>query len=481
MTTKSDHVGASPDENWRASAHLVGWTLRRHIIPFTIAAALAALIWMAPQDLEAEGRIVLIVLSSAIIGWTMTEIGDTSVAVAAAVAMVLLGAIKSNDVYKSLGHELIWLLIAAFVLAAVIRSAGLIDPLLKIASGRTVSVSRLFYGLTAVIAATSLFIPSTSARAALFLPVFISLADEIRSPPIIRALALLFPTVILLSASGSLIGAGAHIIASEVIDQKADRSISYLEWMALMMPIALLSSFAATTIVLLSFLPRKLRAHRIQLARRADMQRDNRKTAMLVTLAMTMTLWVTQPLHGLGMGITGLAGACVMLQLAKPILKAKDAFKSVEIELVVFVALAFVMADAMIETDVDEWLADIFKNFVPGLGRIHTGFVVAVVILVALVSHLLITSRTARAAVLIPSLVIPLGELGADITILVLATIVGTGLCQTMSVSSKPVAIFANASIETYSSTDLLKLSAMLFPVMFALILFFALFVWPWQ
>ncbi|MDX2307121.1 MAG: anion permease [Hyphomicrobium sp.] len=449
------------------------------VVPLTLALSLSILIWALPQELSVEGRKVLIVLALAIIGWTMTSLGDSTVAIAAVIALAVSGTIESDDLYQSLGHELIWLLIAAFLIAAVLRSGGLIEPLVLAMTGSFVSVPRLFYGLTASISATALVIPSTSARAALLLPVFLVLAHQIRSRPIVRALALLFPTVILLSASGSLIGAGAHVLAAEVMANDGGRTVGYLGWMMLAMPIALLSSFAATSIILNGFLSPALRTRQLRLARPPSIPKSWQHRAILVVLLSTICLWILQPWHGLGLGVVALASAFVLLKLSQTFLKPKDAFKAVEIELILFLAATFTLADAMTDADVDEWLAASFKSVVPGLANWHEGLVIAAMAIIALLAHLVITSRTARAAVLIPSCVLPLVELGGDITTLVMVTMVGTGLCQTMSASAKPVAIFSNAPIPTYTSGDLMRLSAGLMPMMFVLIMVFALFVWP--
>lgn len=453
--------------------------LLKSVLPAMIALFLIALVWTVPQDLSDKGRIVVSVLILAIAGWTMTKIGDTIIAVAAVVTLIAADVIDSDVLYTSLGHELIWLLLAAFVIAAVFRASGLVEPLLLSGLGTSISVTRLFYSLTAAIAATALFIPSTSARAALLLPVFLELASRVRSRPIIRALALLFPTIILLSASGSLIGAGAHILAADVLAEKADRSVDYVGWLGLAMPMALLSSFVAATIILHAFLSPPLRRRRLSMTSPSRLPRDGRSYAIIATLVVTVLLWMTEPWHGVGMGVVALAGACVMLKVAGPLLRVKDAFKTVEVELIVFLAVTFTFAEAITKADVDDWLAHYFKSAVPGLFSAGEGWLMAAVALIALLSHLIITSRTARAAVLIPAIVLPLGELGADMTTLVMVTIVGTGLCQTMSASAKPVAIFSNAPIATYNSGNLLGLSMLLLPMMFALIMAFALFVWP--
>ena len=120
--------------------------------------------------------------------------------------------------------------------------------------------------MTGVIAATAFVIPSTSGRAALMLPVFLALAQRIDSQRIVRALALLFPTVILLSAAGSLTGAGAHIVAVDFMARAANERIDYLGWMAMGLPFALLSSAFAAAAILRLFLTQEEASRRLDLA-----------------------------------------------------------------------------------------------------------------------------------------------------------------------------------------------------------------------
>ena len=107
--------------------------------------------------------------------------------------------------------------------------------------------------------------------------------------------------------------------------------------------------------------------------------------------------------------------------------------------------------------------------------------IVVFLTLVAVLSHLVINSRSARAAVLLPALTLPLAGFGHDIVSLALVTVLGTGFCQTMMASAKPVALFGNAERETFTQADLLCLAIPLLPVKAAIIIVFALLVWPYQ
>ena len=59
----------------------------------------------------------------------------------------------------------------------------------------------------------------------------------------------------------------------------------------------------------------------------------------------------------------------------------------------------------------------------------------------ATLSHLIITSRTARATVLIPALALPLAALGADPVALVMVVTLASGFCQTLMVSAKRIMV----------------------------------------
>jgi di/tricarboxylate transporter len=101
------------------------------------------------------------------------------------------------------------------------------------------------------------------------------------------------------------------------------------------------------------------------------------------------------------------------------------------------------------------------------------------VALASLLAHLVIASRTARVTVLVPALALPLAGLGHDPKLLILVTVMGTGFCQTLAASAKPVALFAMTERPTFTSADLARLSAALLPALFALLMLFALAVWP--
>jgi di/tricarboxylate transporter len=450
----------------------------RMVFGWASAIVLPATIWYLPQDLSRDGRIALMVLVLAVIGWSATRIADTLIGLAAALALAATGVVSTDKLFSVLGHELIWLLVAAFIISAVLRASGLLEFLVFAVLHGLGTVKHLFLGLTGVIAATAFVIPSTSGRAALMLPAFLALAERIDSERIVRAIALLFPTIILLSAGGSLVGAGAHIVAADFIERTTSERIDYLGWMAMALPFALLSSMLAALTILRLFLTSEEGSRRLHIAptRRARLTRQQLAIAAIVLV--TVGFWMTVPVHGLSIALVALIGALALLLPGLGPLTAGKAFKAVNVELIVFLAATFAIAEALSQSGADKWLAQGVLDTLPVSVSRSTPVIVAVVAVVSLLAHLVITSRTARATVLIPALALPLAELGHDPKQFILVTVMGTGFCQTLAASAKPVALFAHAERPTYTSSDMLRLSAALLPVLFALLMLFALTVW---
>lgn len=446
-----------------------------------LSTGLAALIWFVPTALTANARLALIVTALCVTAWALTRWTDSLVAMTGAIAMVAFGVLPADKLYGALGDEMIWLLIGAFIIAAVLKSSGLVERVTSSALRPFRSVAALFWALTLVISATAFLVPSTSARAALLLPVFLSIADRLPDRRLMRPLALLFPSVILLSAGGSLIGAGAHLIAVDAIAAKTAIKIGFLQWLALALPVALLSSLAACGLILRLFVPAELRRTGIEPATGRHGPLDGRQKAVILVVSAIVLAWTTTSIHGLDIALVTIAGATVLMSKRFTDLKPKELFRAVEMELVLFLVATAVITDGMTATGADRWIA---QGLMSNLPQAMSGFfplVVAVAAAVAVMAHVVINSRSARAAVLIPVLALPLAGMGHDTMTLVMVTVLGTGFCQTLMASAKPVAIFGGLDKPTFDQADLFRLALPLLPVQFGLLVVVALFVWPLQ
>ncbi len=452
-----------------------------------LAAALAVLTLMlltselTPWPVTA--RIAVGVFAFAVIAWTVLRLADTPVALAACIALIAMGGATPQAFYASLGDSLIWLLIGAFIIAAVLQHSGLAERWALQAVAGAHTAPRLLMRLTWVIVATAFIVPSTSGRAALLLPVFLVLARAVGDVRIVRAMALLFPSVILLSACASLLGAGAHLVAVDFMRRLGHDAPSFALWAWWAAPFAIVSSFAATAVINALFLDREARAKPLRLPSIERKPLTRQQRGVVAVTLLTVAAWAGGALHGVDATLVALLGALAIT--CKPLtgVDMKTALKKVEWNLVLFLAATLVLGEALLHSDAARALADALLNAAP-LAQWGASTVLLLAVTIALLSHLLITSRTARAMVLLPTVALPLAATGLNPALLIFVCVIGSGFCQTLAVSAKPVALFAHSErVDSSASIDsaLLRLSLALLPLMALLLWGFALVVWPVQ
>lgn len=455
----------------------------RQAMVAVVALAITAAGLGLPQGLSGDGQIALTVSGLAILGWVGTRLPESLVALVAVMALVLSGVLTEEQLFAALGAELIWLLLAAFVIAAVAKQAGLIQRMVAPLLRRGLRFGHFALALTLAIVATAFVLPSTSGRAALLLPVFAAVATALPDPRLVRPLALLFPTVILLSAGASLIGAGAHLLAAQAIRNATGLHLGYLDWAMLGLPFSLLASLIGTGLIVLIFVPRELRMARLpQIPTPPATPQDlSRQRRIGMVLAGVIALWLTADWHGIGMALSAMLGALVLLTRPFTTQKPKEVFRAVDVELLLYMSATVLIAQAMTATGTDRWLADHALRALPAQLSGSLPAVAVLLSVVAVLAHVAITSRSARAAVLIPAVALPVAGLGHDPALMILIAVIGTGFCQSMMASAKPVAMFGNAEGAGFTQADLMRLSLPLAPAVTALLVGFALLIWPAQ
>jgi solute carrier family 13 (sodium-dependent dicarboxylate transporter), member 2/3/5 len=470
------HVSATP-KNPNVPA------LRSFIAPIA-AMTLIGFVWFG-TDLSGDARVALVTFGLAVIGWVFTKINDTYIALGAALTLTLTGVQDSDAVFASLGDSMIWLLIAAFIVAAAVKASGLANRLAAIVASRTRHVTGLFYTLTGAIILTAFFIPSTSGRAALLVPVFVALAGAIPNPRVVKALAILFPTIILLSAVASLIGAGAHLVTADMVAHTGGERLDFLRWMLLGTPLALVSSYASTWVILHVFLTSSERRELLEFSSSAspDLQLPGRLGAVerftLLSVLALVGLWATESLHGIDNTVVALVGALVVTWPKRGAISFKDGLKSVEWNTLLFMAATLELGEALVASGSAKALVE---GLFAGLGNTATSspvVIVAVIVTLSLVAHLVVVSRTARSSVLVPLVIALALGLGYSSTALAFASTAAAGYCLTLIVSAKPLTIFSGLAFPTFEARDLLKLSSLLMPLHAVIFAVFTLLIWP--
>ncbi|MGC0377786.1 SLC13 family permease [Streptomyces sp. SAI-229] len=434
--------------------------------------------------LGGDARLTLAVFALATCAWVGTPIDDTYIALGAGLALTVTGVISSDTLFGTLGDSTVWLLICAFVLAAAVARTGLAGRAAAFLVGGARTVRQLTHLTTAALVVTAFAVPATSGRAALALPVFLALAKALADRKrLVVMLALLFPTVILLSAVATLIGAGAHLITVSVLWEAAGERVGFTEWLLLGLPLAVASSHLAAEAVLLTTTRRADREGGVHITAEEIQRHSDRPVTgpwtqaekrCALLLATVVALWCSEPLHRVSPAVVALIGAVVAASPALGTVRLKDALRTVPWPLLLFMAATMAMGVALTESGAAKWL-------VGGLpAGITPVMFLAVVIAVSTAAHLVLQSRSARSSVLVPLVVAAAVGAGVNPVAAALASTAAAGFCHTLPASAKPVTLFADIpGTPTYTPRDLLRLSAVLAPLTAALVLLFAALVWP--
>lgn len=440
--------------------------------------------------LGSEAALTLCIFIAAVWLWVFSTVEDTYVALGTAVALVVTGTLPTESLFAALGEDTIWLLMAAFVIASAVASTGLAARGAAFVVSGARSARQLAHLSCLGLVVTAFAIPATSGRAALVLPIFLSLRNALKDrPAVVRMLAILFPTVILLSAVSSFLGAGAHLITSQVLESAGFAGFDFASWLLLGLPLALVASFLATELVVRLFTSGEDRARPLKVDL-ATLQQSSRtpitgpldldEQRSLLLLGAVVTLWCTEPIHGLDPAVVALIGALVVSSPAYGSVKLGAALKKVPWSMLLFMAATLALGSSLVTSGAAAWLASSLLGPVGFLGAAKPYVFVVVVVLVSTAAHLVIQSRSARSAVLIPIVVASAAPMGVDPMAAAFASTAAAGFCHTLTSSAKPVAIFAETDgTANYDPADLLRLSAWLAPLSAAVVLLFSFLVWP--
>ncbi|MEM8673112.1 MAG: SLC13 family permease [Cyanobacteria bacterium P01_G01_bin.67] len=446
-------------------------------LALTLTAGIGVLM---PTSLPTEGRWALFAFVLAAILWSTTSINAAYVALGTVMLLIITGGASQEQLFTALSSDVIWLMIGAFILGGAVQKTGLAARLTQLVVAQANTVRSLFWLLTSVLIPLSFIIPSTSGRAAVTIPIFQSITDTTNDQRITRAIALLMPTVILVSTIGAIVGAGSHLIANDLLYQITQQRISFTQWAIYGLPFAIVASYASCWVIMRLFLTksrldRPLVSHKLS---SKPLSRGEFKTLMIVVVMMM--LWFTESWHSYEIATVSIAGALILTLPNFGVLSWQEGLRAVSWNLIIFVGAALVLGRSLIDSDAARWIiGQIFA--LSGISQTNSHlFILLLLALISLTSHLYMTSHTARAAALVPPMLYLANSLQLNpVAVLFLSTL-GMDYCLTFPVSSKALLIFSELDGHTYQPANLLRLSSVLLLVHLGLIVIFYFGYWRW-
>ena len=435
------------------------------------------------KNLNYDAKISLFAFLSAMTLWVFTKIPAGFVAISLLVFIVLMKAGSQELLYHSLAEEVVWLMVGSFIIGEAVKQSGLADRLTQSILRKSNNKNSVLFGVTSVLFASAFFIPSTSGRAALSMPIIKQLGRKFSSKEQ-SMLAVLAPVVILMSTSATLIGAGSHLIGIGLLESTSGQTISYIQWFIWGVPFAVVATIFTAVIIKWLMWPENVPKHmegalpEETVVAQKPMNAKEKKTVILITLLIIG--WMTESIHGYDIAFVTMIGAVLVMLPTFGVINWKNGMKSVSWNLVIFVAAATALGKVLVDTGAVGWIE---KELLSVLGLVENAnewMIVLIIAIVTTTSHLYITSHTTRAVVFIPGLLLFSETIGVNPATVVFLSLIGMNYCVTFPVSSKALLLFFEEGEVSFDAKHLIKISAVLMPLYIVTIVVFYFTFWKW-
>lgn len=410
-----------------------------------------------PEGMSEVGQKSLAVFAAALILWVTKPIPIYQTSIIAILVLPLIGAVKNQKVaFGTLGFDIIWLMVAAFVLTSAISETNLGKRLaLTLITKFGKTKKRTLAVLVVVNFVLAFFVPSTTARASLIMPIAMVLLEVYKAVPGESKFGKLmmlqgvqnnaYATSMVVTATS------AQVIAMGFINQQAGGNIGYTQWLLGSIPQAVLTAgilfvvgyklFSiqqeATTNGLdaMETVQQKLKGQLAELGKMSDKE----KRAGMIFL-ITLLLWATGDYQEALLGFeisteqTAVLGMLLCLLPGIGVLTWKQA--KIKWDLMIFSAGAYAVGNAFNDSEGASWMIQRLVDAI-GLDQLPHPVIAVLLIFITVFSHLIFTSKTVRTTILIPAVISIATTVGMDPVSLALACSFGIATTITLPPHSK--------------------------------------------
>jgi len=318
------------------------------------------------------------------------------------VAMLLLGfgtdfIIEESfpvDTYISTWtSNVIWLLLGGFFLAKGMSVVGLDQSLFRYTIKRFgEEPQNLLLGLMYTTAFGSMVMSNTATTAMMIssvLPLIIMIGKDAAFS---RALLIGIPAAASVGGIGTIIGSTPNAIAVGAL-QEAGIHITFAAWMAFGFPMAILMVWLFWLFLIRRFALKGIQLDLSSIKENIFKANPTHRIAVIITLIITIGLWLTEPLHGIPVSGTS-AVPIVLLTLTKVV--TAEHVRSLPWDTLMLVAGGLALGIALVQVG----LAEIIMKEIKSLDMPIVMIAVLFAYIGVLISNVM--SNTAAASILIP-------------------------------------------------------------------------------
>lgn len=427
---------------------------RKTLIGTSLAALWAVIPLVFPiGDLSLEGRRMLAIFGAAVVLWVTEAIPLYATAVIIIFAEIVLISDEAvvrvsegfeapaySSFYAALAHPVLMLFLGGFFLADAAAKyrldRNLAGVLLKPFGS---SPARLLGGLMAITALLSMFMSNTATTAAMMAVILPVTASLPAGDPFRTGLALSIPIAANIGGLGTPVGTPPNAIALGRLADEGIR-IDFLTWMALAVPIVVVILLVAW-LLLVRWYPARVDQVDVRIGGLFDRSRPAK--VLYVTFAVTVLLWMTEPVHGVPSTVVGFLPVVALLALG--VMDADD-MRNINWHVLWLVGGGIALGTGVSAGGLDVWLVGLVDwSSLPRLVLVF-GLVLFAISLSTVISH------SAAANLLIPIGVslATASTIDLDPALAAVVIAVACSLAMSLPVSTPPNAIaFATGDVAT--------------------------------
>ncbi len=390
-----------------------------------------------PVKLTMQGKSSLAVFGMVFVLWVTQAIPTYASALLAIVMLAFTGGWTQKDALGVFGQDVIWLMLAAFVITSGMEKSGFAKRLaLFIVSKFGTTARRALLALGIVNLLLSFIVPSTTARAAMLLPICMMVLQVYKAVPgesnFGKQLMIQEIHFNNITTSGILTATAGQIMAVGYITDMTGLDVTWGDWLLASMPIAVLTLVASFFIGELLFksevkTPPATAGKAVKDELKEELKALGKITTTeikaLIVFGVTVFLWATDGKH---LDIFGFQISLVMVAILAALLFYLPYigvlnWKETKIpwDLMVFSAGAYAAGLSLDASGAASFLLNgIFDKF--NLEALPQFALFMIVMFIASFSHLVFTSKTVRVVILLPAIILIAQKVGVNPLLLAL-------------------------------------------------------------
>lgn len=406
-----------------------------------------------PETVTPEAQKSMALFAFALIMWIARPIPIYLTSIILILLLPLIGAVEDQEiVFGALGFDIIWLMVSAFVLTSAMSATNLgkrIALYLTTKFAKTPTQVLVVFVIVNYILA--FFVPSTTARASLIVPIALVILEIYKAVPgksNFGKLLMLqgvqnnaFATSVVMTATS------AQVLAIGFINEQAGGDVGYMEWLLGSLPQAVITTVIAFIVGMCLYKYKdEMTGVMGDAAQTLKKQLDElgpistREKKALFIFLLTLFLWATGDYQEAWFGFeisteqTAVLGMLLCLLPGIGVISWKEA--NIKWDLMIFSAGAYAVGNAVDESGAASWLIGNLVEAI-GLDRMNPSLVAVILIFITVFSHMIFTSKTVRTTILIPAVITLAQGLGIDPVPLALVCAFGISTTITLPPHSK--------------------------------------------